>query len=415
MRAFHFAWLSLFAAFLGWFCIPPLMPTIARELNLSKQDTANSNILGVASTILGRIIIGPLCDSFGPRRVQSILLICGAIPVALAATVTTASGLLTARFFIGFVGSAFVCTQTWVSDMFVKDIVGTANGVVAGWGNLGGGVTFLVIPLIFAMFNSSDFISSDAAWRLSMGFPALCLVVVGLMIHFASDDTPRGKKHAIQTSCQIRSTLRALSDPSTAILSIQYACCFGVELQLNSILGLYFYEEFTQEDCDPTRDVEKCRILSQSTAGVMASLFGLMNIFARALGGFVSDKCNQKYQMKGRIGVQMTSLFFQGIFLMIFSQMKTLFSAGFALICFSLFVQAAEGATFAIVPYIWPQYTGSISGMVGAGGNVGAVCWGFLFKALATPQEGFLYLSFIVTAASFLTPILLWTFKRDFS
>jgi NNP family nitrate/nitrite transporter-like MFS transporter len=52
------------------------------------------------------------------------------------------------------------------------------------------------------------------------------------------------------------------------------------------------------------------------------------------------------------------------------------------LVFFSLFVQAAEGALFAIVPYVDPPNMGSIIGIVGAGGNVGAVAFGIAFREL---------------------------------
>jgi NNP family nitrate/nitrite transporter-like MFS transporter len=53
------------------------------------------------------------------------------------------------------------------------------------------------------------------------------------------------------------------------------------------------------------------------------------------------------------------------------------------MIVFSLFVQAAEGSTFGIVPYVDPAATGSISGIVGAGGNTGAVGFGMGFRQLS--------------------------------
>ena len=46
-----------------------------------------------------------------------------------------------------------------------------------------------------------------------------------------------------------------------------------------------------------------------------------------------------------------------------------------ATMCCSFFVQAGEGAVFAVVPLIKRRMTGQIAGMTGAYGNVGAVTY----------------------------------------
>ncbi len=46
----------------------------------------------------------------------------------------------------------------------------------------------------------------------------------------------------------------------------------------------------------------------------------------------------------------------------------------------SMFVQGAEGATFAVIPMIKKEMTGQIAGMAGAYGNVGAVCYLVLYS-----------------------------------
>jgi NNP family nitrate/nitrite transporter-like MFS transporter len=46
----------------------------------------------------------------------------------------------------------------------------------------------------------------------------------------------------------------------------------------------------------------------------------------------------------------------------------------------SVFVQGAEGATFAVIPMINPRMTGQIAGMAGAYGNVGAVIYLVIFS-----------------------------------
>ncbi len=88
---------------------------------------------------------------------------------------------------------------------------------------------------------------------------------------------------------------------------------------------------------------------------------------------------------------------------MLFSQMNVLVLAIPTLILFSLFVQMSEGATFSVVPFINKRALGSVAGIVGAGGNAGAVAAGFLFKAEAISWPTALFiLGAIVTCCSFL-------------
>ena len=92
------AWFSFLAAFTGWFAISPLIPTIAKDLNLSAKDVANANITSVASTVLARLIVGPLCDRWGPRRVMAGILLLGAIPTGLAGLISNGTGLMVLRW-----------------------------------------------------------------------------------------------------------------------------------------------------------------------------------------------------------------------------------------------------------------------------------------------------------------------------
>ena len=136
-------------------------------------------------------------------------------------------------------------------------------------------------------------------------------------------------------------------------------------MTINNIAALYYYDRFE---------------LSLATAGLIAGLFGLMNIFARTLGGFFGDKFGIKFGLKGRVMFMGGVLLMEGLALVLFSQMATLFLAVGAMIIFSLFVQMTEGATFSVVPFINRKALGSVAGIVGAGGNAGAVAAGFLFR-----------------------------------
>src|SRR5690349_6269606 len=81
MRAFHLAWLAFFVCFFAWFALAPLMPLVKKDLGLTAEQIANLNIAAVGITILVRLVVGPLCDLFGPRRVHTGMLALGAIPV----------------------------------------------------------------------------------------------------------------------------------------------------------------------------------------------------------------------------------------------------------------------------------------------------------------------------------------------
>ncbi|KAL3664965.1 hypothetical protein V7S43_010140 [Phytophthora oleae] len=408
MRAFHFSWLSFFIAFFGWFSIPPLLPTIKEKLNLTEDQVSNSNIVALSSAMLGRLIVGPLCDRYGARVVQTVILIIGAIPVASGALESDYIGFMLVRFFTGLVGCTFVVTAYWTSTMFSNEVVGSANAIAAGWGNLGAGVAYLITPLIFELITLNGVVSDDYGWRLTLLFPAIMMVIIGICTYLFSDDCPRGnyvdlkKNHTMATRPHRDLYLDFMSVarlPVTWILAFQYACCFGVEIQVHNVLSLYYFEDFNLENCDLATDENECRLLSQTKASMISSCFGLMCIFARAVGGYLSDVANRHFEMKGRIVVQCGMLTGEAIFLFIFSQIRVLEWSIPLLVTFGIFVQACTGSTYGIVPYVSSRHTGVAAGIVGAGGNMGGLAWGFLFKAVGSRALSFQYLSFIVAGA----------------
>ena len=167
MRAFHMSWIAFFLCFFGWFGIAPLMPIIRDELHLNKAQIGNSVIASVSITILVRMVIGWLCDRIGPRRAYTWLLILGSLPVMGVGLAHDYTSFLIFRLAIGAIGASFVITQYHTSVMFAPNIVGTANAAAAGWGNLGGGVTQMVMPLLFTAFVAAG-ASAWWSWRLAM-------------------------------------------------------------------------------------------------------------------------------------------------------------------------------------------------------------------------------------------------------
>jgi NNP family nitrate/nitrite transporter-like MFS transporter len=78
---------------------------------------------------------------------------------------------------------------------------------------------------------------------------------------------------------------------------------------------------------------------------------------------------------------------------------------------FGLCLKMANGATYSIVPFVNPKAVGSVAGIVGAGGNVGAMLIGFLFKSMSY-VAAFLYLGSIVCAVGLIVLIVRLTMKK---
>jgi NNP family nitrate/nitrite transporter-like MFS transporter len=66
-----------------------------------------------------------------------------------------------------------------------------------------------------------------------------------------------------------------------------------------------------------------------------------------------------------------------------------------------LFVKMSNGANYAVVPFVNKGALGAVAGIVGAGGNLGAVLAGFLFKTPSLSYtQALLILGVIITACS---------------
>ncbi|MCP4573592.1 MAG: MFS transporter [bacterium] len=374
MRAFHMSWFAFFLCFFAWFGIAPLMAVVREELMLSKHQIGNTIIASVSITIVARLLIGWLCDKIGPRLSYTILLLVGSLPVMAIGFAHDYTSFLLFRLGIGVIGASFVITQYHTSVMFAPNVVGTANATSAGWGNLGGGVTQMIMPLVFATFIGLGF-TDFWSWRLSMVVAGAVCFLTGIAYYFLTTDLPDGNFKELRARGELRSSQKtngtfalAAKDRRVWALFVIYAACFGVELTINNIAALYYMDHFD---------------LGLKTAGLVAGLFGLMNIFARTTGGIIGDRFGHRSGLKGRVRWLFIALFIEGLALILFSRMAVLPVAIGSMIVFSLFVQMSEGATFSVVPFINKKALGSVAGIVGAGGNMGAVAAGFLFRSEA--------------------------------
>lgn len=382
MRAFHMSWLAFFACFFAWFAIAPLMPVIKGQFGLTKDQIANINIAAVGVTVLARLLIGPLCDKFGPRLTYTTLLVVGAVPVFGIGLCHSYGWFLFFRLLIGTIGASFVVTQYHTSVMFAANVVGSANATSAGWGNAGGGVTQSVMPWILAAVMSLG-VAKASAWRVSMIVPGTLMLLVAVAYWRFTQDCPQGNYRELKAAgVEIEGGKKggwdvfklAMANYRAWMLFVTYGACFGIELFVHNVAASYYVDHFK---------------LSLKQAGMAAGAFGLLALFARAAGGIISDRMAKKKGLEARTRVLFALMIGEGLGLLWFSNTQTASLAIVAMITFGLFTHMACGATYALVPFIDRKALGGVAGIVGAGGNAGAVAAGFLLKAVGDVQHCF--------------------------
>ena len=206
----------------------------------------------------------------------------------------------------------------------------------------------------------------------------LCLAM-GLVYYFFTQDTPEGNFQELKEKGEVpllkkdeASFSSVLKDYRVWILFFVYAACFGIELTVYGTMDDYLQNRFG---------------LDRTFAGNLVLSFALMNIFARTLGGYFGDKFGNTKGVRGRVLFLAVMLGAEGLMLSFFSMTTSIAVGMVFLIAFSLTVQMAEGATFSVVPFINKKAIGSISGIVGAGGNVGAFLAALLLKSKSAVAE----------------------------
>jgi NNP family nitrate/nitrite transporter-like MFS transporter len=393
MRAFHLTWMAFFVCFFAWFACAPLMPVIKGQFGLTKDQIANINIAAVAVTILVRLIIGPLCDKFGPRKAYTGLLLVGAIPVIGVSMAQSYETFLFFRLCIGAIGASFVITQYHTSVMFAPNVVGTANAAAAGWGNSGGGATQSLMPLILAALVTLG-VEQALGWRLALLVPGVLMLIMAVLYWRYTQDCPAGNYTELRASGQMPdsgkkvgwiSFKRACGNYRVWMLFITYGACFGVEIFIHNIAASYYVDRYG---------------LSLKYAGLAAGSFGLLALFARALGGILSDRIARSRGLDGRSLLLFVLIVGEGVGLLWFSQSQSAVIAVVAMLAFGLCTHMACGATYALTPFIDRDALGGVAGIIGAGGNVGAVAAGFLMKASATTQDCLFILGICVTISA---------------
>jgi MFS transporter, NNP family, nitrate/nitrite transporter len=429
IRVLHLSWIAFFVTFLVWFNHAPLMASIRDTFGLTKQQVAALLILNVALTIPARILVGSLVDKLGPRLMYAVLLaISGVICIAFACA-QSFEWLAVTRFLLGFVGAGFVVGIRMIAEWFPAKETGYAQGIYAGLGNFGSAIAAITLPAVAALYGGPD------GWRYAIGGTGVIALIYAAIYYLSVSDTPKGstyfapkKTGAMEVTskgdfalyCLMQaplfatmavlawklgpSALNLISQPTVmlvsgslallyglqlmdtwrinrdvfakpvaeiyryrftqvAALDIAYMITFGSELAVVSILPLLFKDTFG---------------LSLGVAGFLGASFGMTTFFARPAGGWLSDKFGRRRVLNiclAGTACGYAAMSFMG------TQTGLVFAVASTFVC-SLFVNAGNGAVYAMLPMIKRRLTGQIAGMVGAFGNIGGVLFLSIYSAV---------------------------------
>lgn len=444
-KILHMTWFAFFLTFVVWFNHAPLMGSIREVFGLSDQQIKTLFILNVALTIPARIIIGMLVDRFGPRNVYSSLMFLSSFICFFFAFADSFEMLAVARFMLGFVGAGFVIGIRMISEWFPAKQVGLAEGIYGGWGNFGSAAAAMTLPTVALLYGGDD------GWRYAIAISGITILIYSIIYYLTVTDTPEGSTYfkpnktgglevtskgdfylylvmniplyaALSILAWKLSTLGLLSISianiiyialfsiylyqcfhiyrlnknvfseavpkmhryqfkQVAILDLAYLVTFGSELAVVSMLPLFFQDTFE---------------ISAVQAGLLASGFAFMNLLARPSGGLLSDKIGRKKTLL----ITLFGLAIGYFFMSLIDSSWSLSLAVLTIMTCSFFVQSGEGAVFAMVPLVQRRLTGQIAGMVGAYGNVGAVCF-LTVLSFVSPQVFFL----VIAIAAVITTI----------
>ena len=202
MRSFWAASFAFGTSFFSVFAPAALMPYLQRAksgggIELTLEQINDSDAAAVGSTIIMRIVSGPLCEYYGARKTMAGLLLVGLPGVVWIMFVHDGPGLVGSRLIIGLSLASFVACQVWCSQMFSKHVVGHANATAAGWGNMGAGITQLVMPHVMLGMLRATGNQVDLSWRLSFLVPVV-LQLFAVCFALSARDLPDGNYRELE-------------------------------------------------------------------------------------------------------------------------------------------------------------------------------------------------------------------------
>jgi len=351
------AFLHFDVSFMVWVLLGALGATIGADLGLSPLQKG----LMVAVPPLGgsafRVILGPLVDRLGARRVGLISLGLTLAPLTWgwlgAGTYAQVLGL---GLLLGIAGASFVVALPLASRWYPPEQQGLAMGI-AGAGNSGTLIAALAAPRV----------ASHVGWHATFGLAAIPVALVWVLFALMAKEPPSLR---VTDDSHGRPGMRGLLREADARwLCGLYMITFGGFIGLTSYLPVFFVDRFG---------------LPLVTAGAFTALCASAGSVLRPLGGWLADRAGGTRVLGAVLAavatLAVTLALLPGLAVTVVLLWITLGSFG-----------VGNGAVFQLVGRRSPARAGATTGLVGAAGGLGGFLLPFAFGALAGATGTFAY------------------------
>ncbi len=270
--------LAFFATMVARLVISPVVPDIVEEFSVSTSAVGLALSGMWAAYALTQFPSGLLGDRFGERRV---------ILTAVGGTVVTSTLLFVVPSYPLFVvatvclGAAAGLHYSVATSLLTRQFanIGRAIGVHVAGGPLAG----LLAPVAAAVVG----IRFGWRWAIVLG-AATALPVFVLFSHFVEPTAPRQPDRSIRSRMELRPLVELLSRP-------QIAYTTGL-----AVLGAFTWQ--ATASFLPTF-LEQGRDLTQTTAGVLFSVYFVVHGLTQPLMGGISDRYPRDLTVAGTMGV----------------------------------------------------------------------------------------------------------------
>ncbi|HEX2623470.1 MAG TPA: nitrate/nitrite transporter [Phototrophicaceae bacterium] len=352
-------------SFMIWVMLGPLGNSIAEEFALTASQKGLMTGVPVLTGSLLRLVLGPLADRLGGRRVALIGLSITFIPLLFGYFASNSyEMILIIGLMLGIAGASFAVALPLASRWYPPEQQGLVMGI-AGAGNSGTVLASLLAPRLVEYFGS---------WRPVFLVAMLPLAVAWIVVALLAKDAPG--KPRVKTLAEYGAVLR---QRDTLLFSLMYGVTFGGFVGLATFLPIFFHDQYG---------------LDKVAAGNFAALCVFAGSFVRPIGGYLADRF-------GGINILLVLYALIGVLALVIGTLPVLTLETILLFLMMTLLGSGNGSVFQIVPQRFPKEIGVVTGIVGAVGGVGGFILPNLLGSLKDSTGSFGSGFIIYTLAAF--------------